>query len=56
MPSLEEQLNPTFVEWLMGFPRGWTEGASPKARTEMLGNAVVPRVAALAWAELSADL
>ena len=31
-------LNPEFVEWLMGFPIGWTELKS-------LGNAVVPQVA-----------
>jgi DNA (cytosine-5)-methyltransferase 1 len=57
-PSVEEggraRLNPTFVEWLMGFPRGWTEGASRSARLRMLGNAVAPHVAALAWRELSA--
>lgn len=59
-PSVEEggrpRLNPAFVEWLMGFPRGWTEGASRDVRLRMLGNAVVPAVAALAWRELSAAL
>lgn len=57
-PGVEEggrrQLNPAFVEWLMGFPRGWTEGCSRDARLRMLGNAVVPAAAALAWRELSA--
>jgi DNA (cytosine-5)-methyltransferase 1 len=52
----ERRLNPAFVEWLMGFPRGWTEGHSQKARLHMLGNAVVPAAAALAWCELSAAL
>ena len=32
------QLNPTWVEWLMGFPTGWTD-------CRCLGNAVVPQVA-----------
>ena len=30
-------LNPTWVEWLMGFPLGWTDLRS-------LGNAVVPQI------------
>ena len=30
-------LNPTWVEWLMGFPLGWTA-------LERLGNAVVPQI------------
>jgi DNA (cytosine-5)-methyltransferase 1 len=49
-------LNPTFVEWMMGFPRGWTEGVGRAARLGALGNAVVPAAAALAWRELSAAL
>src|SRR2546430_3648476 len=49
-------LNPEFVEWMMGFPPGWTEGHSRDARLRMLGNAVVPAVAALAWRELSATI
>ncbi len=57
-PAVEQdgraRLNPAFVEWLMGFPRGWTEGSPREARLRMLGNAVVPHVAALAWTELSA--
>jgi hypothetical protein len=35
-------LNPEWVEWLMGFPIGWTEGGSHKERLCSLGNAVVP--------------
>jgi len=60
LPSLKKgsrrRLNPDFVEWLMGLPRGWTEGPSLVARLRVLGNAVVPAVAALAWLELSAAL
>jgi len=61
-PGVEEggrrRKNPAFVECLMGFPRGWTDGLGlPRARRlEMLGNAVVPAAAALAWRELSAAL
>lgn len=31
---------PEFVEWMMGFPGGWTEGVSRTQRLKMLGNAV----------------
>jgi hypothetical protein len=33
-------LNPEFVEWMLGFPAGWTEGVSRTQRLKMLGNAV----------------
>ena len=35
-------LNSDWVEWLMGFPIGWTEGGTRKERLCSLGNAVVP--------------
>ncbi len=31
---------PEFVEWMMGFPHGWTAGVSRTQRLKMLGNAV----------------
>lgn len=34
------RLNPDFVEWMMGFPEGWTAGEKRTARLRMLGNAV----------------
>lgn len=37
-------LNPSFVEALMGFPEGWTEGTRSE-RLKQLGNAVVPQCA-----------
>lgn len=40
----EERLNPDWVEWLMGFPYGWTEGGSRMQRLQSLGNAVVPLI------------
>jgi DNA (cytosine-5)-methyltransferase 1 len=40
----EERLNPDWVEWLMGFPHGWTEGGRRRQRLQSLGNAVVPLI------------
>jgi DNA (cytosine-5)-methyltransferase 1 len=40
----DERLNPDWVEWLMGFPQGWTEGGSRTQRLQSLGNAVVPLI------------
>jgi len=57
-PALHGKLNPTFVEWLMGFPIGWTDlGPQTKRvdRLKALGNAVVPQTAALAWQYLKAQ-
>jgi len=43
IPRLKDgRLNPDWVEWLMGFPAGWTDGGSRKKRLVALGNAVVP--------------
>ena len=36
------RLNPDWVEWLMGYPLGWTKQGSFKERLQGLGNAVVP--------------
>lgn len=53
------RLNPVFVEWMMGLPHGWvTDPALGVSRTQqlrMLGNAVVPQQAALAWSILAAE-
>ncbi|MCE3232478.1 MAG: (cytosine-5-)-methyltransferase [Rickettsiaceae bacterium] len=40
----DERLNPDWVEWLMGFPEGWTSGGTRKQRLVALGNAVVPQI------------
>ncbi len=43
IPRLRDNgLNPDWVEWLMGFPIGWTEGGTRRNRLKSLGNAVVP--------------
>jgi len=34
------RLTPGFVEWMLGFPDGWTEGESRTTRLRMLGNSV----------------
>jgi site-specific DNA-cytosine methylase len=46
-PAIDGKLNPRFVEWLQGFPIGWTEveGVSRRQRLKVLGNAVVPQCA-----------
>ena len=33
-------MSPAFVEWMLGFPDGWTEGERRTAALRMLGNAV----------------
>ena len=33
-------MSPYFVEWMMGYPEGWTEGVSKTQRLKMLGNSV----------------
>lgn len=43
---------PEFIEWMMGFPIGWTEGVSRTQRLKILGNAVVPGQANLALRHL----
>lgn len=39
---------PEFVEWMMGFPEGWTEGERRTHRLRMLGNAVQVQCAEVA--------
>ena len=40
------RLSPEFVEWMLGFPDGWTAGGLARtARLKMLGNAVQVQVA-----------
>lgn len=39
------RLAPKFVEWMLGFPEGWTAGEKRTARLRMLGNAVQVQVA-----------
>jgi DNA (cytosine-5)-methyltransferase 1 len=48
----KQRLNPTFVEWLMGFPKGWVEGMSRRQALRALGNAVVPQQALAAFSVL----
>lgn len=52
-PVLNGSLNPDFEEWMMGFPVGWTDvGIAATHRKRLIGNAVVPHVAALVGREL----
>lgn len=41
------RLTPAFVEWMLGYPDGWTEGESRTARLRMLGNSVQVQVGEL---------
>ena len=42
------RLRPELVEWMMGFPVGWTGGLAKTNRLRILGNAVCPQQGALA--------
>jgi DNA (cytosine-5)-methyltransferase 1 len=42
------RLDPPFVEWMMGFPAGWTAGMSRTQALKALGNAVMHQQAELA--------
>jgi DNA (cytosine-5)-methyltransferase 1 len=51
-------LNPVFVEWMMGLPKGWVtgHGLSPAQCLKMLGNGVVPQQANYAITQLLARI
>ena len=51
-PAIDGRLNPAFVEWMMGYPEGWTEGVSRTGQLKALGNSIVPHQAAAAWGSL----
>lgn len=42
-PAIDGRLNPAFVEWMMGFDQGWTDGLTRTKALKALGNAVVPQ-------------
>lgn len=46
------RLSPPFVEWMLGFPDGYTEGEKRTARLRMLGNAVQVQCGAAVGAKL----
>ena len=53
------QLNPVFVEWLMGLPAGHVTnvpGLTRNQKLKLLGNGVVPAQAAAAYHSLLAVL
>lgn len=57
-PPLDEQgrLNDVAVEWMMGFPLGWTDMLNQNQALKCLGNAVVPQAARLAWDRLWSEM
>lgn len=44
-PLVGRSLSADFVEWMMGFPSGWTNGLARTVRLRLLGNSVLPQVA-----------
>lgn len=57
-PVVDGCLSFGFVEWMMGFPEGWTSGMTRSHRGRALGNAVVPQVAEVigVWAASLVDV
>lgn len=49
------RLNPSFVEWMMGYPEGWVTdlGLTRTATLKLLGNSVVPLQAYAAFSSLT---
>ena len=47
------RLNPTFVEWMMGYPASWVDGLTRTQALKALGNAVVAQQALAALNELA---
>lgn len=50
--TIDGRANPDFVEWMMGFPIGWTEGIDRVDRLALLGNSCCPQQAAEALRNL----
>ena len=51
----KNRLAPSFVEWMQGFPAGWTDGMTRTQALKALGNAVVPQQAIAALSALAPD-
>lgn len=44
-PKIDGRLSPRFVEWMMGYPKGWVGDMTRTRALKALGNAVVPQQA-----------
>lgn len=50
------RLAPPFVEWMMGYPKGWVDGLNRTQALKALGNAVMPQQALAALDELAPEV
>lgn len=58
-PRGGQQLDPIFVEWMMGLPSGWVTdvpGMSRNNKLHLLGNGVVPQQALYAYKKMILDM
>jgi len=53
---VDGRLNPEFVEWMMGYPIGWTENIARTQRIKGLGNSLVPIIPEMIAGALSKNI
>lgn len=53
---IEGRLNHEFVEWMMGYPIGWTENIARTQRIKGLGNSLVPVIPEMIAGALSKNI
>jgi len=53
---VDGKLNPEFVEWMMGYPIGWTESITRIQRIKGLGNSLVPIIPEMIASALSKNI
>ena len=53
---VDGRLNPEFIEWMMGYPIGWTENIARTQRIKGLGNSLVPIIPEMIAEALSKNI